>query len=658
MNGFHPAVGAWFEAHFPDGPSAPQTQGWPSIRRGDDTLVAAPTGSGKTLAGFLVAIDALYQAHATGSDVSGQTKVVYVSPLKALAVDIQQNLDRPLTEIAALAAEMGLEVPPITVGVRTGDTTASARAAMVKAPPTILVTTPESLYLLVTAQRSRAALGAVETIIVDEIHALARDKRGSHLAITLERLEHLQLGRRPQRIGLSATQRPIEATARLLVGAGTGRQATIVDCGHARELRLSLELPDTELSAVASTEQFGEIVDSIAEHVRQHRTTLVFVNTRRMSERLAHVLGERLGPEQVAAHHGSLSVQRRQRTEDRLRAGDLRALVATASLELGIDIGPVELVCQVGSPRSIATFLQRVGRSNHSKSGVPEGVLYPMTRDELVECAALMAAVRAGRLDATCPPSPPLTSWCSRSWPRWPRRRNGKRTTSSNWFVEPPLREPRARRLRRRRDLGVGRHHHGPGKAHGVSPPRRRERSPAPPAWGAAGGVDQWGCDRRGGRLPRHRRARRHAGGLGQRGLRHRVHGRRRVPARHPFVAHSTRHPRRGPGDGRRRGPSHHSVLGGRSAQPHSRVVGRGVHPSRRRGRAARPTSAASTPPPTTWPARPGSRSTRHASSSATWRPASGVSACSPPVATSSSSGSSTKPVACSWSCTPPLEEG
>jgi len=408
LDGFHPAVATWFARRFPDGPSAPQEQGWPLIASGTDTLIAAPTGSGKTLAGFLVAIDAAYRAAERGEDIEGAVRVVYVSPLKALAVDIHQNLERPLAEIAEVARQLGLPVPPVTVAVRTGDTTAGARAAMVKTPPTFMVTTPESLYLLVTAQKSRAVLGHVSTVIVDEIHALARDKRGSHLAITLERLEHLQLGPRPQRIGLSATQRPIEQTARLLTGAGAARKAAIVDCGHARRLHVRIELPDSELAAVSSTEQFGEVIDRIAHHVREHRTTLVFVNTRRLSERLAHLLGERLGPEQVAAHHGSLSKDRRLRVEDRLRAGDLRALVATASLELGIDVGPVELVCQVGSPRAIATFLQRVGRSNHSRSGTPEGILYPMTRDELVECAALLAAVRAGRLDATCPPVAPL----------------------------------------------------------------------------------------------------------------------------------------------------------------------------------------------------------------------------------------------------------
>ena len=404
--GFHPAVATWFARRFPEGPTEAQARGWPAIRGGTDTLVAAPTGSGKTLAGFLVAIDALYRAHAAGEDISG-TRVVYVSPLRALAVDIHQNLQGPLTEIADTARGLGLDPAPVTVAVRTGDTTASARSAMVKTPPTFLVTTPESLYLLVTADRSRRTLRTLDTVIVDEIHALARDKRGSHLSLTLERLDALALGPRSQRVGLSATQRPIEATGRLLVGAGRAAPA-IVDCGHARALSVSVELPDSELASVASTEQFEEIVDRIAAHVRDHRTTLVFVNTRRMSERLAHMLGERLGPDQVSAHHGSLSKDRRLRTEDRLRAGELRALVATASLELGIDVGPVELVCQVGSPRSIGTFLQRVGRSNHSRSGTPEGIVYPMTRDELVECAALLAAVRAHRLDATVVPVAPL----------------------------------------------------------------------------------------------------------------------------------------------------------------------------------------------------------------------------------------------------------
>jgi ATP-dependent Lhr-like helicase len=410
---FHPAIRTWFERRFPEGPTAPQAMGWGEVAAGRDTLIAAPTGSGKTLAAFLVCIDRLYRAE-TGADRSDGPQVVYVSPLKALAVDIHQNLEAPLREIREVAAELGLTAPDVRVAVRTGDTAASERAAMLRHPPNFLITTPESLYLLVTAERSRAILGAVDTLIVDEIHAVAGNKRGSHLALTLERLTHV-LGRSPQRIGLSATQRPIEIVARLLVGSGRGRsnpdgspRCAIVDVGHQRELDLSLELPDDELGAVASAEQMAEILDRIAEHVRGQRTTLVFVNTRRMAERVAHQLGERLGEDQVAAHHGSLSKERRQRVESRLRAGELRALVATASLELGIDIGPVELVCQIGSPRSFATFLQRVGRSNHTRSGTPRGVLFPMTRDELVECAALLRGARAGRLDALLPPVAPL----------------------------------------------------------------------------------------------------------------------------------------------------------------------------------------------------------------------------------------------------------
>jgi ATP-dependent helicase Lhr and Lhr-like helicase len=402
---FHPAVAAWFRRRFADGPTEAQARGWPLIARGQDTLIAAPTGSGKTLAGFLVAIDSLYRAHEAGQDVAGVTRVVYVSPLKALAVDIAHNLERPLVEIAAVAAEMGLEPAPISVAVRTGDTSASQRAQMLRRHPSLIVTTPESLYLLLTSTRGRETLSTVETVIVDEIHAVARDKRGAHLALSLERLEAL-CERHPVRIGLSATQRPIDVVGHLLVGDRSA--PAVVDVGHRRDMDLALELPEGELEAVASAEQLGDVVDRIATLVREHRTTLVFVNTRSLAERLAHQLGERLGDDVVSAHHGSLSRERRQRVETRLRAGELKALVATASLELGIDIGPVELVCQIGSPRSIATFLQRVGRSNHSRSGTPRGRLYPLTRDELVECSALLAAVRAGRLDAIQPARLPL----------------------------------------------------------------------------------------------------------------------------------------------------------------------------------------------------------------------------------------------------------
>jgi len=414
LESFHPAVRAWFERRFPAGPTLPQAQGWAEIAAGQHTLIAAPTGSGKTLAAFLVCIDRVYRAYDAGAEPGAGPHVVYVSPLKALAVDIWQNLERPLAEIAATAAELGMTAPDIRVAVRTGDTAAAERAAMLKRPPDFLITTPESLYLLLTAERSRTMLRTVNTVIVDEIHAVAGNKRGSHLALTLERLQHVS-DQPVQRIGLSATQRPVHAVARLLVGAGADRSAadgsprcSIVDSGHRRSLDLGLELPDDELGAVTTTEQMAEICDLIAGHVQEHRTTLVFVNTRRMAEQFAHQLGERLGDGQVAAHHGSLSKDRRQRVEARLRDGDLRALVATASLELGIDIGPVELVCQIGSPRSFATFLQRVGRSNHSRNGIPAGLLYPTTRDELVECAALMRGARSGRLDQLIIPVCPL----------------------------------------------------------------------------------------------------------------------------------------------------------------------------------------------------------------------------------------------------------
>jgi ATP-dependent helicase Lhr and Lhr-like helicase len=427
---FHPAVQAWFERRFPAGPTAPQSNGWREIAAGRHTLIAAPTGSGKTLAAFLVCIDRLCRAKQplalaqqltldgqpapVAEDSPAGPRVVYVSPLKALAVDIQQNLEAPLREIGEVAQELGLAVPAIRVAVRTGDTAQAARAAMLRRPPDILVTTPESLFLMVTSQRSREMLRSVETVIVDEIHAVAGSKRGSHLALTLERLEHVT-DAPLQRIGLSATQRPIETVARLLVGAGPDRSAadgspkcSIVDSGHRRKLDLALRLPDDEIGAVATTEQMAEIMDMIAAEVAEHRTTLVFVNTRRMAERVAHMLGERLGEDQVCSHHGSLSAGRRARVEARLRAGDLKALVATASLELGIDVGPVEMVCQIGSPRSFATFLQRVGRSNHTRSGIPTGRLYPTSRDELVECAALLRGAHAGQLDAIIMPEQPL----------------------------------------------------------------------------------------------------------------------------------------------------------------------------------------------------------------------------------------------------------
>jgi ATP-dependent Lhr-like helicase len=412
---FHPAVRAWFSARFPGGPTAPQREAWPLIATGQDVLVASPTGTGKTLTGFLVAIDAALRADPCAQ---GTPDVVYVSPLRALATDVHENLQLPLSGIRAEAERLGIDLPDLTVAVRTGDTPAAERVAMRKSPPNLLVTTPESLYLLLTAGSTRSMLRGVQTVIVDEVHTLARDKRGSHLALSLERLSNIvaEGGGRLQRIGLSATQRPLEVVARLLSGSAADRPLpAIVDCGHKRDLDVDIELPDAELEAVAPHGQFSQVLDRIAEHVRHHRTTLVFVNTRKLAERVAHQLAERLeeaeGSEEgllVAAHHGSLSAERRRMVEARLRAGSLRALVATASLELGIDVGPVELVCQIGSPRSIGTFLQRVGRANHQIDGTPAGRLYPLTRDELVECTALLAAVRAGQLDALHPPTAPL----------------------------------------------------------------------------------------------------------------------------------------------------------------------------------------------------------------------------------------------------------
>jgi ATP-dependent Lhr-like helicase len=420
---FHPAVASWFARRFPAGPTPPQSAAWPHIAEGRDVLVASPTGSGKTLTGFLVAIDAAYRAAEAGARAGGRPEVLYISPLRALAVDVHENLHVPLSEIREEAARLGCPDPGLRIAVRTGDTPPAERAAMKKQSPDLLVTTPESFYLLLTAPSSRALLRGVRTVIVDEVHTLARDKRGSHLSLSLERLDALvtESGGRLQRIGLSATQRPLGLVARLLSGVHEGRPPTvIVDCGHARDLEVAIELPSTELETVMSGGQMSDILDRIAEHTRHHRTTLVFVNTRKMAERVAHQLAERLADDEparegdvdasllVAAHHGSLSAARRRIVETRLRAGDLRALVATASLELGIDVGPVELVCQIGSPRAIGTFLQRVGRANHHRDGTPAGRLYPTTRDELVECTALLAAVREGRLDLLEPPVAPL----------------------------------------------------------------------------------------------------------------------------------------------------------------------------------------------------------------------------------------------------------
>ena len=402
---FHPLVRTWFDRTFA-GPTEAQTAGWPEIAAGRDTLIAAATGSGKTLAAFLASIDRLVNEAAGGADAPEVVSVLYVSPLKALSNDVHRNLEVPLAGIRAVAAEEGAPLAEIRAALRTGDTSPAARAAIVRRVPHVLVTTPESLYLMLTAERTRALLRGVRTVIVDELHALMRDKRGSHLTLSLARLDALA-ERRPQRIGLSATVHPIEEAARFLVG--TGRPCAIVNAGHRRDLDVAIEVPATDLQAVASHEQWAEIYDRVAALVGEHRTTLVFVNTRRMAERMAHHLADRLGPERVAAHHGSLAKERRLAIEQRLKAGDMKAIVATASLELGIDVGSVELVCQIGSPRSISTFLQRIGRSGHALGRTSRGRLFATSRDELVECAALVRAILGtAELDAVEPPRAPL----------------------------------------------------------------------------------------------------------------------------------------------------------------------------------------------------------------------------------------------------------
>jgi ATP-dependent Lhr-like helicase len=398
---FHPAVCRWFEKSFA-APTSAQQAAWPAIKGGTHTLIAAPTGSGKTLAAFLCAIDDLVRED-QARGLRDEVYVLYVSPLKALSNDIHKNLDQPLLGIADALFEHGIRNPGIRAMVRTGDTTQAERNRMRREPPHILVTTPESLFILLTSDSGRRMLRTVRSVIVDEIHALAPNKRGSHLALSLERLDAL-CDSAPVRIGLSATQRPLATIARFLVG-NRDETCTIVDSGHVRNRDIAIEIPASPLEAVMATEVWQEVYDRLTALIEQHKTTLIFVNTRRLAERAARFLAERLGEEHVTAHHGSLAREHRLNAEQRLKHGKLKALVATASLELGIDIGDVDLVCQLGSPRSIAAFLQRVGRSGHSVGGTPKGRLFPLTRDDLVECAALMDAVRRDELDVlTVPP--------------------------------------------------------------------------------------------------------------------------------------------------------------------------------------------------------------------------------------------------------------
>jgi len=410
---FHPASRAWFSSEFGE-PTEAQAQAWPAIKSGRHTLIAAPTGSGKTLAAFYAAIDELL-VRGLNRQLNPGVQILYVSPLKALSNDIHKNLETPLRGIAENLKESGQGPVDITIAVRTGDTPASERQKMAKQPPHILVTTPESLYLLLTSASGRSMLANVSTLIVDEIHAMLGDKRGSHLGLSIERLQRLVLGnsgQRLQRIGLSATQRPIELVAKYLVGNSNCVDGVvdceIVDAGFRREMDIRLEVPGSPLSALMSNEVWEELYKRLVELISTHQTTLVFVNTRRLSERLALALSERLGEAVVCSHHGSMSKDLRHDAEQRLKAGQLKVLVATASMELGIDIGSVDLVVQFSSPKSIATFLQRVGRSGHSIHGTPKGILFPLTRDDLVESAALLHSIREGNLDCIVMPECPL----------------------------------------------------------------------------------------------------------------------------------------------------------------------------------------------------------------------------------------------------------
>jgi len=400
----HPLVREWFAAKFGT-PTEPQEQGWPSILAGKTTLISAPTGSGKTFAAFLVCIDKLVR-QALAAKLPDQTEVIYVSPLKALSNDIHQNLIGPLNEIVKLAKEQHLTMMDFRVAVRTGDTPIRDRQSMLKKPPHILVTTPESFYILLTAEKSRAILENVATIIVDEIHALANNKRGSHLSLSLERLQALTQ-KPPVRVGLSATQKPITTVADFLSGKSRAKPK-VINIGHIRPLDLAIEIPASELGPIASNEMWDEIYNRLAELANQNRSTLIFVNTRKLAEKVAHHLSARLGEDTVSAHHGSLSRKIRLSVESKLKQGELKALVATASLELGIDIGGIDLVCKIGSPRAISVALQRVGRAGHWQGAISKGRFFATTRDELVECAALIYAIHEGDLDKLIIPHEPL----------------------------------------------------------------------------------------------------------------------------------------------------------------------------------------------------------------------------------------------------------
>jgi ATP-dependent Lhr-like helicase len=427
---FRPATRAWFQSTFAE-PTQAQAEGWRAIADGRHTLIHAPTGSGKTLAAFLWCLDRLTgEAPRTGADGRPKTgvRVLYVSPLKALTYDVERNLRAPLAGIALAAARLQEPLTPVSVGSRTGDTSSEERRQLVRRPPDILITTPESLYLLLTSQ-AREMLASVEHVIVDEVHAIAGTKRGAHLALSLERLERLVAGgggASPQRIGLSATQRPLETIARFLGGAGEGRSVTVVDAGARKPLELQVVVPVEDMGRLGEPlpleEQPGgpaagpearvsiwpAIHPRILELIRSHRSTIIFCNSRRLAERLAQRLNELAEEELVRAHHGSIAREQRVQIEEELKAGRLPALVATSSLELGIDMGAVDLVIQVESPTSVARGLQRVGRAGHQVGAPSKGVIFPKYRGDLLECAVVTERMHAGAIETTTLPRNPL----------------------------------------------------------------------------------------------------------------------------------------------------------------------------------------------------------------------------------------------------------
>ena len=640
---FHPAVTAWLEGRF-GRPTEVQAQAWAVTSQRGHALIAAPTGSGKTLAAFLSAIDELVREGLAGG-LADEVHVLYVSPLKALSNDIRKNLQEPLAGIRERAGRDGPARPGIRAAVRTGDTPAAERERMRRTPPHILVTTPESLYILLSSDSGRAMLKSVKSVIVDELHAVAGSKRGSHLMLSLERLAAL-CERAPVRIGLSATVKPLEEMARFLIGQREQKVA-IIDAGHVRDRDLAIEVPRSPLTAVMPTEVWDEMYDRLAELVAQHRTTLIFVNQRRIAERVARHLAERLGEAHVTAHHGSLAREHRLQAEQRLKQGELKALVATSSLELGIDIGDIDLVCQLGSPRSVNAFLQRVGRAGHAIGAVPKGRLFPLALDDLLECTALLDAVARGELDRIRVPDKPLDALAQHIVAE---------TACREWQLDAlydccparaALSRPHAARVRAGRADAGGRLQHPARPARRLPALRRRQPRAAGAPRRAAGRRHQCGRDPRPVRLRRGAAAGGAPRGHPQRGLRLREPARRHLPARQCVVPHRQGGDRQGDGGGREGAAAHDAVLARREPGPQRRAVRGGVADLRDGGHAFSTTACR--------PANAGCatactcRRRRRSSSRCTWRRPKPRSACCPAGSASCSNASSTRWATRTW---------